>query len=103
MSDYSNYLYYKGEKENPFDKTRNNTAKMAWWYEKVYSEMGEKILDSYLKEYISMGLVDFESTDSTPITLKALLFNRFAKGYDARIFALDDFRNWYVEKYKGTN
>jgi hypothetical protein len=48
MSDYSNYLYCKGGKENPFDITKNNTAAMAWWYKKVYSETKEDILNLYL-------------------------------------------------------
>jgi hypothetical protein len=105
MNNYSRCRYFKGEKENPFDKEKQNEEHMLWFYESKWHAMNESdddMLDLHLSEYTSMpGLVSFEHLDGTPITLKALLFNRFCKGYYARIFALDDFKKWYIEVYKG--
>jgi len=36
MNDYSMFRYYKGEKENPFDKESQNSAHMFWLYESVF-------------------------------------------------------------------
>lgn len=36
MTDYSMYKYFKGEKENPFDKISQNTQYMFWFYESVF-------------------------------------------------------------------
>jgi hypothetical protein len=106
MKDFSMYKYFKGEKENPFKNGTDNGKAMIWFYESKWYEMHEsndKILDWHLSEYTStLGLVSFEHFDGTPITLKALLFNRFSKGYNARIFAVDDFKKWYLESYKAT-
>jgi len=38
MKDYSMYRYYKGEKENPFNKENQNTSFMFWFYEKHFDD-----------------------------------------------------------------
>jgi hypothetical protein len=94
--------YFNGEKENPYEQDSN--AGLCWFYESKWFEMNEsnsKILDGYLDDYSAIGLISFEHFDKTPITLKALLFDRFAKGYDSRIFAIDDYKKWYIESYMG--
>lgn len=55
-----------------------------------------------LDEYISAGLSEFNMMDDTPITLKALLFNRYCHwcgGYglieDAKAF-----KKFYLNSYK---
>lgn len=81
-----------------------SNAATCWFYESKWIEFTDNkndMLDLYLDEYASVGLNSFEHLDGIPITLKALLFNRFAKGYYARIFAVSDFKKWYIENYKG--
>ena len=34
--DYSMYRFYKGEKENPFNQDKENSAYMFWFYESVF-------------------------------------------------------------------
>ncbi|MDR2058056.1 MAG: hypothetical protein LBP83_07230 [Dysgonamonadaceae bacterium] len=36
MSDYSMYRYYRGEKENPFEWEKENTANQFWGYEALF-------------------------------------------------------------------
>lgn len=36
MSNLSIYKYFKGENTNPFDKTRQNTQHMFWFYESCF-------------------------------------------------------------------
>lgn len=103
MKDFSFCRYFNGEKENPFKQSNNHDAELCWFYESIWYEMNKSnnpILDQYLKDYSNVGLISFEHLDGTPVTLKALLFNRFAKNYYAMIFAVDDFKKWYVESYK---
>lgn len=76
--------YYQGESQNPYhDKERS----MVWESEKFWAQAGENnnipLLREYLQDYMHAGLGIFEVEDSTPITLKALLFCRYCqqKGY----------------------
>jgi hypothetical protein len=36
MNDYSNYNYFKGEDENPFDAQKQADARMFWEYEELF-------------------------------------------------------------------
>ncbi|SFK99925.1 hypothetical protein SAMN05216357_11084 [Porphyromonadaceae bacterium KH3CP3RA] len=38
MTDYSMYKYFKGEKENPFDKEKQNAEYMFWLYEASFEK-----------------------------------------------------------------
>ena len=58
------------------------------------------IIDSYLTEYNLAGLSLFEMHDSVPVTLKALLFNRFAKTCYSMADAVKPFKEFYNEYYK---
>ncbi len=58
------------------------------------------MLDSYLNEYSLVGLSQFEAQDSIPVTLKALLFNRYAKQSYSLIGAVEGFKEFYKEFYK---
>lgn len=52
------------------------------------------------KQYIDAGLISIEQMDDTPITLKALLFNRFC--YHADLSLIDGaeaFKTFYVHEY----
>lgn len=81
MKDLVHYCrYYRGEKENPFEGTKG----MLWQWEKTWvlnltenNEEDEKYMSQILEDYLLAGLKDFEKWDDTPITLKALLYNRF--------------------------
>ena len=87
-------LYYKGEKECPKD------VKASFWeYEKKWIELSVKKDDSLgnmLNDYIAYGLSEFEQMDNTPITLKALLFNRYSHWQNCDI---DGFKKWYNTEY----
>ena len=49
-------------------------------------------------EYIRVGLRDFELTDQVPLSLKAILFNRYCQ-YQERV-DVDGFRKFYKDEYK---
>jgi hypothetical protein len=77
---------YKGEKENPYKGEQNKAC--LWSYERAwlleFAKPHSPLLMSYFSEYISVGLTYFSTHDGVPITLKALLFNR----YKNSLFAL---------------
>lgn len=57
--------------------------------------------DGYIEEYKFFGLGDFNLTDGVPISLKALLFNRFyhwSGGYGIDNDR-DSFKDWYNRQY----
>lgn len=101
---YSFFRAYKGEEECPkeFKGTNRN---LIWLYENRFSEMedteeGHEIIMTYLKEYNSVGLIDFESNDGVYTNLKALLFNRYAKGEWSLMDAVEGFKKWYTGTYQ---
>ena len=72
--------YYDGKKECGY----TGTKKMLWIYEKLWVEhmlsqdnKQDDLLFTNLTEYLLAGLKDFEKFDGIPVTLKALLYNRF--------------------------
>lgn len=74
--------YYKGEDKCPFDDDPNKA--MLWDYEQIWvieHKRNKSELSNYQEEcmhdYISHGLADFQNKDGIPISLKALLFNRY--------------------------
>ena len=95
--------YYKGENDCP--QNINNAGKRyIWEYEKRWCEMtkeeNSEILASHTEEYISLpGLLYFSNDDGIPLTLKAMLFNRFSKGEYSMIRAIDPFKKWYETVY----
>ena len=70
--------YYNGQKTNPY--THSDKA-MLWDYERKWVEDMSKEPDfsDYLSDYMDVGLRDFSMFDDVPITLKAMLFNRYAQ------------------------
>ena len=93
--------YYKG------GQTSQNTdpdVQMCWQCEeywalqsqKAYSN-GETPLSGMLDEYLRAGLRQFEEYDNVPITLKAVLFNRYCK-YNDRM-DIPGFKQFYLEQY----
>lgn len=93
------YKYFKGEVENPFEG-KNQNAKMFWFYEQIHSVRSGN--DDYLIiEYIAYGLEAFENNDGTPLSLKALLFNRYMKWAYSVMDSIDDFKEFYKREYIG--
>lgn len=91
--------YYKGEDNNPFEGTDQNRA-MLWFYEMYWIKTYKtEDFEEYLTVYSRVGLSQFEAQDSTPITLKALLFNRYAKTYYSILDAVEPFKDFYKKYY----
>lgn len=91
--------YYHGEGDCPF---RNGERATLWkieraWVERMASGKTE-IIEDAINEYIRCGLGEFQMRDNVPISLKAVLFNRFCK-YNERI-DIDGFKNFYLRYYK---
>ena len=100
--------YYKGEKENPF-KGKDQNKSMLWFYESCWVIESEKmntsedmgVYSDIIDEYIRVGLLDFNEKDGIPVSLKALLFNRYAKYAYSISDAVSSFRDFYNKYYKG--
>jgi hypothetical protein len=98
----SHCRYYKGEQKCPKSIEDKDMANI-WQYEKMWVERSdlhdEKEYNS--TEYLNYGLKDFEANDGTPLTLKALLFNRFCHWVGG--YGVDDdiknFKEWYFNFY----
>lgn len=97
-----NCHYYKGEQQNPFEGIDQNKA-MLWFYESVWArETSQPNSDCYasiVDEYNFAGLTDFEQGDGVPLSLKALLFNRYCKGCYSMLDAVEPFKKFYREYY----
>lgn len=90
--------FYKGEEESPFPNTSYKSG--LWFYEHWWVEAqteGEMSFDFYLEDYSFRGLDDFSNDDGVPITLKALLLNRYNHGEG--MFTTDEFKEWYKKWY----
>lgn len=91
--------YYRGESKCTFSNEETNKARF-WEYEKIWIERYRSNVQwaqNDIEEYIAMGLMDFNTDDGTPITLKALLFNRFCHwGYAP---TAKGFAKFYNESY----
>lgn len=71
-----------------------------WWVEKNLLPKERLIveLSKYMDNYTNAGLTEFNMYDGTPITLKAILFNRFCQ-YNGRV-DVDGFKVLYNSEYK---
>lgn len=98
--------YYKGESKNPFEGKDQN-AMMFWGYERDWCETNSKALanescdaakkmESIIASYSKAGLSSFRIEDDTPLSLKALLFNRFDHWFEG---TPEDFKGWYTRRY----
>lgn len=92
--------YYKGEDENPYDEKEPEKS-IFWFYEQCWVTFmlddNGKYIFNISQEYEAYGLTDFEKTDGTPESLKALLFNRYTHWQSANI---SGFKRWYIEDYR---
>lgn len=56
-------------------------------------------LAEYIGDFIGLGLGDFSNDDGIPLSLKALLFNRYAKSCFSMQSAVEDFKKFYKQYY----
>lgn len=103
MNDLIKYCrYYKGEKECP-ESINEKGKSNIWFYEQIWVER-EDLRDENeynTLEYIRAGLKDFNVDDGSPLTLKALLFNRhthWCGGYGLESDT-KNFKEWYINNY----
>ena len=92
---------YKGEKENPYKEEQNKAC--LWSYEPAwlleFANPQSRLLMSYLSQYTAVGLTCFSTDDNVPITLKALLFNRYARTHYSDYEAAESFKRFYNKYY----
>lgn len=87
---------YKGQKENP------DPQDSVWRYERFWVEETMKDNPDFsqlLNDYLLAGLLEFNTYDDTPSTLKAVLYNRFMQQADGMASA-EDFKRWYNTFYR---
>lgn len=93
--------YYKGEEECPYKTDEGRTNKgLLWFYEKKWVcdyEERESYYIEYVQDYICHELGLFEETDGVPISLKALLFNRYDHWTQGDP---EGFKEWYKREYR---
>ena len=95
--------FYKGEESSPF---KDQNKSMLWFYERSWVADSESAtadfnpFDNNISDYIRIGLGDFQPSDGVPLTLKALLFNRYAKGSQSLADAVEPFKKFYLEHYR---
>jgi hypothetical protein len=91
--------FYNGEENNPFEEQNRS---MLWFYELSWcNDMlnDSKSLSIAIEEYVQIGLGSFEMRDGVPLSLKALLFNRYAKGCYSISDAVEPFKKFYKKYY----
>lgn len=93
--------YYNGEKELP--KSLPQEYALMWDYESVWvkCELEQNEMLTMFKEGIKEFHLETKRGDDTPLTLKALLFNRYLHWgeYASIEEELKNFEVWYAEHY----
>lgn len=91
--------YYKGEDNSPFDDLNLSSL---WFYERAWVEdiYHNRYNDTLIDEYIGVGLGLFDQFGGVPLTLQALIFNRYAKGCQSLAEAKEPFKKFYNKYYK---
>lgn len=92
--------YYHGEETCPERLKLLPSGEMLWFYEMKWVQFifNGDCLKLDVDEYVAYGMSDFSSEDGVPISLKALLFNRYYKGVYLEIGGVS-FRRWYKTTY----
>ena len=91
--------YYQGESVCP-ESIKQAGKGLLWFYESVWVERDKGNYQD--EDYTIFGLTDFATTDTTPLSLKKLLFNRFLhwSGYGN---IAEQFKEWYLKHYIGND
>lgn len=93
--------YYNGESSNPYEGKEHNKA-ILWFYERCWILQRDSTDEaSILNDYIHAGLESFQQFDDVPLSLKALLFNRYAKTNQTSMEAVEAFKRFYLKYYAG--
>ena len=98
--------YYKGEKECTYKE--GNSVLFRGWEKKwivfslsAYSDEQEDLLGTMIDEYVAVGLRKFNQLDGTPVSLKALLFNRYLHHSDLPMKdGVEPLKIFYINTYK---
>lgn len=93
--------FYSDEDTAPRFEQPNGA--LLWDYERRWVEWtleSDSIITTVLVNYLAEGLSDFEKEDGTPVTLKALLYDRYVHWSSFGEEVQDNFRAWYVEEYQ---
>ena len=104
MKDAQTYIeycrYYHGEENCPESIKQLPAGETLWFYEKRWVDfnMGDEDFQIWLDEYNAYGMSDFSKDDGVPVSLKAILFNRYYKGGYMEVGGAS-FRKWYHETY----
>ncbi len=83
--------YYKGEAQIP-----NGVPSRFWNYEASWVQsvvLHPNSLSGLIDEYNNAGLRDFGKNDGVPVSLKAILFNRWQQWIGA--YDMEGFKDWY--------
>lgn len=94
--DYLRFCRYKGENDSPY---KSGIDPLLWDYERAWVEWSlsrDNYLARMLTDYLNAGLRGFENMDNTPLTLKALLYNRYDHWNQV---GPEGFKRWYREVY----
>ena len=86
---------YKGQAHNPDPQDK------VWEYERFWVEMSIKEdldFSSLIDAYLAAGLRTFNVYDDTPMTLKAVLYNRFMQQAEG-MASVQDFKHWSDQFY----
>lgn len=100
-------LYYKGEDDYPESSDYDNKS-LLWNYELVWvksCQQNRHYIAQVVQDYIFAGLELFNINDGTPLSLKAILFNRYKHwcgGY-GWLNDINGFKNFYLTNYKPKN
>lgn len=89
--------YYDGNDEKEHDSNFGFYEKH--WVEEHKTGKGLFNLKSLIAEYKDSGLGSFMADDGTPISLKALLYNRFK--HWSCYSTTNDFKRFYMQEYLG--
>lgn len=86
--------YYKGDDSIYEDREKAALSAIEkLWIDKTLHD--DNFLNTCLEEYIEQGMRTFEQEDDTPVTLKAILFNR----YNNELVDIAGFKEWYKKYY----
>jgi hypothetical protein len=111
MKDYSIYRFFKGESENPFDKEKQNTEYMFWFYESVFEkDFSERDSADWFDFFNGYGLGNafmeiISDTDYNHPTnkKKKQIFELWLKYlFSEKLYSEYGGDNWYKDAYFAT-
>ncbi len=97
--------FFKENTDKPEDPNKQMFYLCEQWWVETNQLPKEQMVDrlsQYMDDYMNAGLSSFNAYDGIPITLKAILFNRYCQ-YNDRV-DIDGFKALYNSEYaKGGN